>query len=206
MTLPVGSEVLFVTRDEVGFFDNGVLAASLAKEATAKGLVLTAYRTTAAKGVTPLVEALKARFADLVAMRTTDMLMGDHPLVQAYMKFERVAPVLPLAPAEVVPQVVIDPGELEALLAARTRLLSLIDVKALGFIGFLNQTGKQQAIDLLVQSGVAADAARNALERLALAGLIRDTGHNYLAVQGDLLSMAVQQAEAEMIELNGLGD
>lgn len=86
MTLPVGSEVLFVTRDEVGFFDNGALAASLAKEATAKGLVLTAYSTTDAKGVTPLVEALKARFADLVAMRTTDMLMGDHPLVQAYMK------------------------------------------------------------------------------------------------------------------------
>ena len=100
---------------------------------------------------------------------------------------------------------VIEPGELEALLAARMRLLSLIDVKALGFIGFLDQTGKQQAIDLLVQSGVAADAARNALERLALAGLIRDTGRNYLAVQGGLLSMAVQQAEAEMIELTGLG-
>lgn len=206
LTLPAGSEVLFVTRDEVGFFENGVLAASLAKEAAARGLVLTAYGTTEAKGVTPLVEALKVRFADLAAMRTTDMLMGDHPLVQAYMKFERAAPVLPVAPAEVAPQVVIEPGELEALLTARTKHLSLIDVKALGFVGFLNQTGKQQAIDLLVQSGVAADAARNALDRLALAGLIRDTGHNYLAVQGDLLSMAVQQAEAEMIELNGFGD
>jgi hypothetical protein len=206
LTLPAGSEVLFVTRDEVGFFDNGVLAASLAKEAAAKGLMLTAYGTTEAKGVTPLVEALKARFADLAAMRTTDMLIGDHPLVQAYMKFERAAPVLPLAPAEVVPQEEIEPGELDALLAAHTRHLSLIDVKALGFVGFLSQTGKQQAIDLLVQSGVAADAARNALERLALAGLIKDTGRNYLAVQGDLLSMAVQQAEAEMIELNGFGD
>lgn len=206
LTLPSGSEVLFVTRDEVGFFEHGVLATSLAKEAAAKGLMLTAYSTTDAKGVTPLLDALKARFADLAVMRTTDMLMGDHPLVQAYMKVERATPVLPVAPAEVVPQAVIEVGELEELLAARTRHLGLIDVKALGFVGFLNQTGKQQAIDLLVQSGVAADAARNALERLALAGLIRDTGHNYLAVQGGLLNMAMQQAEAEMIKLNGFGD
>lgn len=205
LTLPPGSEVMFVTRDEVGFFEKDVLAPSLAKEAVSKGLNLTAFRTTDANGLSPVVDALKARFADLASMRTTDVRMGDHPIVQAYMGIERAAPVLPMPAAEVVPQPEIQPGELEVLLTARTRHLSLLDIKALGFVGFLDRAGKQQAIELLVQSGATPDAARNALERLALAGLIRDTGHNYLAVKGDLLEKAVQQAEAEMIELTGFG-
>lgn len=207
MTLPPGSEVLFVSRDEVGFFDNGALAPSLEKEAKARGLVLTAFSTTVEKGLKPLVEALKARFSDLAAMGPDDMPMGDHPLVQAFMKAERVAPVLPLDSAKSVSQpVIVEPGELEVLLAAQTRHLGLIDIKALGFVGFLEKTGKQAVINLLVESGVAADAARNSLERLALAGMIRDTGHNYLAVAGDLLNKAIQRAEPDMIALNGYGD
>jgi hypothetical protein len=205
LTLPPGSEVLFMSRDDVGFFDNGALAIGLEKEAKARGLVLTAFSTTVEKGLKPLVEALKTRFFDLAAMGPDDMPMGDHPLVQAYMKAERVAPVLPLNRAEAAPQrVIVQPGELEALLAAQTGHLGLIDIKALGFVGFLGQTGKQAVINLLVESGVAADAARNSLERLALAGLIRDTGHNYLAVAGDLLNKAAQQVEPDMIALNGL--
>lgn len=205
LTLPRGSEVMFVTRDEVGFFEKDVLAATLAQEAVAKGLNLIAFRTTAADGVWPVVNALKDRFADLASMRTADELMGDHPIVQAYRRIERAAPVLPVPAAEAVPQPEVQPGELEALLIAHTRHLNLLDIKALGFVGFLDRAGKQQAIDLLVQSGATADAARNALERLALAGLIRDTGHNYLAVKGKLLERAVQQAEVEMIELTGFG-
>ena len=208
LTLPPGSEVLFVSRDEVGFFDNGALATSLEKEAKALGLVLTAFSTTVERGLKPLVEAMKARFSDLAAMGPDDMPMGDHPMVQEFMKAERVAPVLPLDrdSAEAAPQqAMIEPGEMEALLAAHTRHLGLIDIKALGFVGFLEQTGKQAVINLLVESGVAADAARNALERLALAGLIRDTGRNYLAVAGDLLNKAIQQVEPDLIALNGFG-
>jgi hypothetical protein len=206
LTLPAGSEVLFVSRDEVGFFDNGALAASLEKEAKALGLVLMAFSTTIERGLKPLVEAMKARFSDLAAMGPDDMPMGDHPMVQAFMKAERVAPVLPLDKADAAPQqAIVDPSEMEALLAAHTRHLGLIDIKALGFVGFLEQTGKKSVINLLVESGVAADAARNALERLSLAGLIRDTGHNYLAVAGDLLNKAIQQAEPDMIALNGFG-
>jgi hypothetical protein len=205
LTLPPGSEVMFVTRDEVGFFEKDVLAVTLAKEAVAKGLNFTAFRTSVADGVWPVVNALKARFADLASMRTVDQLMEDHPIVQAYMGFTRAAPVLPVPAAQAVPQLEVRPGELEALLTVHTRNLSRLDIKALGFVGFLERAGKQQAIDLLVQSGATADAARNALERLALAGLIRDTGHNYLAVKGELLEKAVQQAEGEMIVLTGFG-
>jgi PIN domain len=205
LTLPPGSEILFVTRDEVGFFEHGALASALAKEAEAKRLKLTAYATTEQKGVTPLVEALKSRFADLSAMRTGDMPMGEHPLVQAYMESERAEPVLPVAPGVATPLLAVEPDELEKQLAARTRHLGLIDIKALGFIGFLNRASKQNVIELLVQAGIDSDAARNALERLALAGLIRDTGNNYLAVAGDLLNLAASQVEAEMIALSGLG-
>lgn len=205
LTLPPGSEILFVTRDEVGFFEHGTFASALAKEAVAKGLKLTAYATTEQKGVTPLVEALKSRFADLSAMRADDLPMGEHPMVQAYMEFERDAPVLPVAPGEAAPLIAVELDELGKQLAVRTRHLSLIDIKALGFVGFLNRTGKQEVVDLLGQAGVASGAARNTLERLALAGLIRDTGSNYLAIAGDLLDLAVRKAETEMIALTGLG-
>lgn len=207
LTLPHGSEVLFVSRDKVGFFENnGDLAIALQKEAKSRGLTLEAFSTTEEKGLKPLVEALKTRFSDLATMSPDDMPMGAHPLVQAYMETERVAPVLPIDPAVVAfHKVVVEPGEMEAQLAVHTRHLGLIDIKALGFVGSLERTGKQAVINLLVESGVAADAARNALERLALAGLIRDTGHNYLAVAGDLLNKAIQQVEPDLIALNGLG-
>jgi len=133
--------------------------------------------------------------------------MDDHPIIQAYMQSERVAPVLPKDPAEEAPQpVVIADGEFEKLIAAQMRPFALLDLKALGFVSYLGSTGKQAVIDLLVQSGIAAEAARNGLERLALAGLIRDTGHNYLAIDGRQADMAAQQVEPEMIKLTGLGN
>ena len=42
LTLPEGSEVLLLSRDEAAFFDRGVLAPNLKKEAEERGLLLTA--------------------------------------------------------------------------------------------------------------------------------------------------------------------
>jgi len=207
LTLPEGSEVLLLSRDAAAFFDNGVLAPDLGKEAKEKGLLLTAYSSGKDETLMPLVNALKERFADIAASVAGDLPVGDHPIIQAYMQSERVAPVLPKGLAEEAPQpVVVAAGELEELFAAQTRPFALLDVKALGFVSYLRSTGKQAVIDLLVQSGVAAEAARNALERLALAGLITDTGHNYLAVEERQAEMAAQLVEPEMIKLTGLGD
>lgn len=207
LTLPEGSEVMLLSRDEAAFFDAGVLASNLQKEAKEKGLILTAYSTTKNPTLMPLVNALKERFADIAASVVGDLPMDDHPIIQAYMQSERVAPVLPKDPAEEAPQpVVVAAGELEALFAAQTRPFALLDVKALGFVSYLRSTGKQSVVGLLMQSGVAAEAARNALERLALAGLITDTGHNYLALEGRQAEMAAQLVEPEMIKLTGLGD
>lgn len=206
LTLPEGSEVMLLSRDEAAFFDEGVLAPNLEKEAKDKGLLLTAYSTTKNPTLMPLVNALKERFADIAVSVAGDLPMDDHPIIQAYMQSARVAPVLPKDPTEEAPQpVVVEAGELEELFAAQTRPFALLDVKALGFVSYLRSTGKQAVIGLLVQSGVAAEAARNALERLALAGLITDTGHNYLAIEGRQAEIAAQLVEPEMIKFTGLG-
>lgn len=205
LTLPSGSEVILLSRDEAAFFDESELAPNLEKEAKERGLRLSAYSTTKNPTLMPLVNALKERFADLATMAAADLPMGDHPRFLAYRQTERGAPVLPQEQGEAASQpTVAEPGELETLLTAKTRHLGIIEAKALGFVGFLGRTGKQVAINLLVQSGVVIDAARNALERLALAGLIKDTGHNYLAVAGQLTEMAAQEVELEMIKLTVL--
>ena len=207
LTLPRGSEVMLLSRDEAAFFDGQALARSLQKEAEEHGLLLTAFNTKKDQTLWPLVNALKERFGDIAASAAGDLPMDDHPIIQAYMQSERITPVLPKDPAEEAPQpVVVAAGEFEGWFSAQTRPFALLDVKALGFVSYLRSTGKQAVIGLLVQSGVAAEAARNALERLALAGLITDTGHNYLAVEGRQAEMAAQLVEPEMIKLTGLGD
>jgi hypothetical protein len=206
LTLPEGSEVVLLSRDEAAFFENGILAPNLEREAKEKGLLLTAYSTTKNPTLTPLIDALKVRFVDIAASTPGDLPMDDHPIIQAYMRSERVAPTLPKSPAEETPQpVVIAAGELEELFAAQTRPFAVIDIRALGFVSYLKSTGKQAVIGLLVQSGVPAEAASNALERLALAKLITDTGNNYLAIDGRQAEIAAQLVEPEMIRLTGLG-
>lgn len=205
LTLPEGSEVLLLSRDAAAFFDNGVLAPNLGKEAKEKGLLLTAYSSGKDETLMSLVNALKVRCADIAASVAGELPVGDHPIIQAYMQSERVAPVLPKGLAEEAPQLmVVAAGELEELFAAQTRAFALLDVKALGFVSYLGSTSKEAVIGLLGQSGVAAEAAKNALERLALAGLIRDTGYNYLAAEGPLVDMAAQLVEPEMIKLTEL--
>lgn len=56
-----------------------------------------------------------------------------------------------------------------------------------------------------MRSGAAADAARNVLERLALSGMIRDTGNNYLRVDSVHAMQAAELVEEDMIKLTGLG-
>jgi hypothetical protein len=207
LTLPEGSEVLLLSRDEAAFFDGGVLAANLELEAKDRGLLLSAYNTTKNPTLMPLVNALKERFSDIAALAAADLPVGDHPIIQAYMQSELVAPMLPKASAEkVLRPVAIAAGELEELFAAQTKHFALIDIKALGFVSYLKSTDKLTVIGLLVQSSIAPEAARNALERLAMAGLIQDTGHNYIAAEGRLAEVAALLVEPEMIKLTGLGD
>ena len=138
LTLPRGSEVMLLSRDDTAFFEGEALAPNLDEEAKEKGLLLTAYSTTKNPTLMPLVNVLKGRFADIAALAAGDLPVGDHPIVQAYMQSERGAPVLPKNPAdESLQPVVVTAGELEHLLAAQTRRFVLLDLKALGFVSYL---------------------------------------------------------------------
>jgi hypothetical protein len=204
LTLPKGSEVILLSRDEAAFFENGRLAPGLESEAKERGLKLTAYSTTKNPSTTlrPVLEALTSRFADIAASVPGDFPLDKHPMIQAYLHAQPLAATLPmLPPDEAAEPVLIEPGELETYIATQTKQFALIEIRALGFVSFLRNSGKQQMVDLLVRSGVRSEEASNALERLALARLITDTGHNYLATSGRQAEMAAQLVESEMIKL-----
>lgn len=208
LTLPAGSEVILLSRDKAAFFDNGQLAPSLKKEADEKGLLLTAYETTKAPSLRPVVDALKERIPEIADSLAGELPVSDHPVIEAFKRAEPVAPAMPGEAAEVASKAVTaEAGELDERIAAQMKPFALLDTKALGFISYMRQLGKERAVDLLVQSGVPTPAvARNALERLALAGLITDTGHNYLSIASPEADIAAQLVELEMIDLVGLGD
>ncbi|MNJ94421.1 hypothetical protein D3C87_121200 [compost metagenome] len=207
LTLPEGSEVMLLSRDETAFFDQkGTLAPNLEKEAKDKGLLLTAFSTTKNPTLMPLVVALKERFADLAALTVDDIPIREHSIMQAEMQSGKVAPAFPKVLTDVAAkEVSVGEAELQDLFAAQTRPFALFDIKALGFIAYLGSSDKRTVVELLEQAGVGQEAARNALDRLAMTGLIQDTGNNYLAKEGPLTDAAVRYVEPEMIKLTGLG-
>lgn len=209
LTLPPGSEVLFVSRDEIAFFDEEALAPSLVNDAKGKGLLLTAFNHKKVHSLHPVVDALKERFTDIDALTLGDLKLGDHPMMATRREVESaVVPVLPNArhdsPVEVKGGAA-DAAKLEEALRGSREPFEAYEVKALGFVSFLGSSGKESVVDLLVKAGVSADAARNALDRLALAGLIRDTGHNYLAAEGRPADLAAALVEADMVKVTSLG-
>jgi hypothetical protein len=209
LTLPTGSEVLFVSRDEVAFFDEEALTPSLLKEAEVRGLLLTAFNTKKAQSLFPVVTALTERFTDIGALTLGELELDAHPMMVTPRESEQtVVPVLPTAIQDAFLEVkegAPASEELGAALSAARAPFETCEVKALGFVSFLRSSAKESVVELLRQAGVSAGVARNALERLVLAGLIRDTGHNYLAVESRLSTVAAALVEEEMIKLTGLG-
>lgn len=77
--------------------------------------------------------------------------------------------------------------------------------KVLGYVSYIGTPTKEQLFELLARSGIGADRAKNAAERLAIAGLIRDTGHHYLIVNKEADEAAASLVETEIIKLLGEG-
>jgi hypothetical protein len=207
LTLPAGSEVLFVSRDKLAFFDGESLAPVLRKDAEAKGIKITAFNTAKSQSLWPLVNALKARFSDIADLAPEDVPMGDHPLIRAYAK---VAPAALLVTQEEIAKTskttIANANEIELELVGQTRQLLDADIKALGFVTYLKSFDKRTIVDMLERSGISTDVARNALDRLTLAGLIKDTGNHYLAVDGHLAGLTASQVELEVIAFFEQGD
>jgi hypothetical protein len=209
LSLPAGSEVIFASRDLKAFYCDGEFDGSLLKEAAAKGLLITPVDTSR-QDLYEAVELLKSRVADVESLRLNELRVEDHrPEPDAAGDSGPVVPVI--LPAEVNPippeeaAEVKKPGDIFDTVAPARDFFRSLEEKALGFVSYLDRTGKQEVIALLVQSGAAADAARNVLERLALAGMIRDTGNNYLRVDSVHAKRAAELVEEEMIKLTGMG-
>lgn len=205
LSLPAGSELIFASRDMRAFYRDRKFDAALLKEAADHDLLITPVDC-GTEDLHAAISLLKERLAAVKALQRGDLRSGEEPNepVAAGDTGPVVAPVLPGGIKQNAPEVPAEADDFDIVGPAQV-FFHQLEQKALGFVSYLGRAGKQEAIDLLVQSGEAVDAARNVLERLALAGMIRDTGNNYLRMDGVHAQRAAELVEAEMIKLTGLG-
>lgn len=105
-----------------------------------------------------------------------------------------------VAPLDIAVEVSVDPALAAALSMAQEQFKD-IDGKVLGYVAYLDSPTKDQLLQLLARSGTVVDVARNVAERLAIAGLITDTGNHYLLANREAGNPAAKLVEAEIIKL-----
>ena len=84
--------------------------------------------------------------------------------------------------------------------AAQTTSLNA-DRTILGVIGYLKIVPKKDLDVMMTSLGIAEPIVRNAAERLALNGLIQDTGHTYIPKNRQACELAAAEVELLMIKL-----
>lgn len=87
-----------------------------------------------------------------------------------------------------------------ALAEARDQFKDL-DTKILGYVGYLGSPSKDQLFALLSKSGIPIETAKNVAERLAIAGIMTDTGNHYLSQNKEASDLAATSVEPEIIKL-----
>lgn len=210
LSLPAGSEVIFASRDLKAFYRDGKFDETLLREAEARGLLISPVDTTQLN-LYAAVDLLKSRVADVEVLRLNELRL-DHQSPEPAAADDSGSAVPVILPDAVGPHPpggvteIKKTGEVFDTIAPARAFFQALENKALGFVSYLGRASKQEIIALLVRSGAGADAARNVLERLALSGMIRDTGNNYLRVDSLHAKRAAELVEEEMIELTGLGD
>jgi hypothetical protein len=204
LTLPPGSEVWLVSKDLRAFFENGQFAAELEEEAHALGL-----RVRGVKDLGDVIQALQASnpTLDLAALSAHDLV---EPSVEA-----RV-PDSALVGSESPPRTAIphlpppDSAEHQAtLIGSRLgdaqQTVRAQEQRVFGYIAYLGDASKAQLFAALEQSGLAPAVAHNIAERLALVGLVQDTGHHYIVSDRELALAAASLVETDIIALLGRG-
>ena len=91
--------------------------------------------------------------------------------------------------------------ELDLMLAGAREPFKDLDTKILGYVGYLGTPSKAQLFALLSKSGVSVEIAKNVTERLAIAGVITDTGNHYLSKNKVASDLAATSIEPEIIQL-----
>jgi hypothetical protein len=91
--------------------------------------------------------------------------------------------------------------ELDSALARANEQARELQRKILGYVGFLRNPSKGQLARLLSLGGYAPDTVQNLAERLALDGLIEDTGNHYIPRNKEVCALAAPLVESEIIKL-----
>jgi hypothetical protein len=92
-------------------------------------------------------------------------------------------------------------NKLEEVLAGVQDRFKTLDAKILGYVSYLGSPSKDQLFGLLSREGVPAEIARNVAERLAIAGIITDTGNHYLSGNKEAGELAAALVEPDIIKL-----
>lgn len=205
-----GSELHLVSKDKA-FYQEGSpdrLADAILAETQAKGILMHGH---SAKGSNSLESVLKAVLSHvpaenpnslnvidtinggLLSAPTTPLIIGgeaDQPQVQ----------VNDHAPTSSMPEAMgmHERSELDSLLEPMRAEFKMLDEKVLGLIALLGGHAKEPLYAFLVQMGIDLAYARNACERLALSGLITDTGNNLLPLPGRTSDLAAALVEDEV--------
>lgn len=91
--------------------------------------------------------------------------------------------------------------ELELVLEKAAEPFKDLEEKLIGYVAYLGTPTKDQLFSLLAQSGVSPNAAKNVADRLAISGVITDTGNHYLVPQKGIRDIAAKGVELEIINL-----
>jgi hypothetical protein len=97
--------------------------------------------------------------------------------------------------------VTVPENALELALADVREQFKDLDAKILGYVGYLGTPSKDQLFALLAKSGISVELAKNATERLAIAGVITETGNHYLSKNKGASELAANSIESEIIKL-----
>ena len=147
-----------------------------------------------------LSSALKAEGIRVVPEHTVvlEEIEASNPLelLEDILKIEDSISVAIQDSAAVTPS-----NELEHTLNNVRGLFKDFDSKVVGFVAYLGAPTKEELFDLLSQSGLALEMARNIAERLALSGVIKDTGDHYLVENKTVAEQAAKYVEPEIIKL-----
>lgn len=92
-------------------------------------------------------------------------------------------------------------GALAAVFTEAEAQLRTVGTKVIGLVSYLGSPTKDQLYTLLERSGVLPAIGRNVAEQLALAQVIRDTGHHYIPGNKEAGSQATAAVEPEIIRL-----
>lgn len=204
-----GALVYFASKDVNAFFaqDRRTLSAALSEEAAVNGVEVKAFGCNPSEKLLPaLLAALRLDFPDPEYWPDLRGETSIHPVggrlgVPSDLDLPVALP-LPASAELAAPSVpTAAESDLAALMAKQRSAMESAEMRALGYVAFLEGGRKDTLFDLLERGGIAPELARNALERLVFMGLVKDTGNHFLPVAGPAADLATGLVTDELIAL-----